>query len=145
MENEKRIRRDLREAFADVPCPGYFGSGSALIPHSLALELRRDFYNYEPHEVRYLLPRVLEELMDTRTGDDIETDNAEFLIMQLDPFFLDDPVTRQVKLKQFADFSAAQIQVVCQWLRMARIWRDLSRFTDYVDGAIEYWCGQILP
>ena len=143
MEKETRIRKILREAFAGVPCPEH-SSVCGVIPHSVTRELRRDFYNYEPEEIRYLLPFVLEDLMDTRTGDDIETDDAEFLIMQLDPFLLDNAITREVKLRQFADFTFDQIEAVCEWLSLARTWNDLSRFTDYVDRAIQYWCTRSL-
>jgi hypothetical protein len=141
-QTTNRIRKLLREAFASVPCPEHFGSASTVIPHSVTRELRRDFYNYEPEEVRYLLPFVLEDLMDTRTGDDIETDDAEFLVMQLDPLLLDSEITRKTKLKQFAGFTLDQAQAVCEWLRMARTWNDLSRFIDYVDRAIQYWCNR---
>ena len=78
--------------------------------------------------------------MDTRTGDDIETDDAERLVLQLDPFWLDDPVVRKVTSQQFANFTEKQRQAVCEWLRFARSWNDLKRFTHWVDAAIKYWC-----
>ena len=141
-EREERIRQTLREAFADVPCPDAFKELDACCPveHSVALELRRDFYNYEPDEIQYMLPSILEDLMDTRTGDDIETEDAERLVLHLNPFWLDDEVVRKVQLEQFANFSPKQAQAVCEWLRLARTWEDLKRFIDWVDAAIDYWC-----
>ena len=78
--------------------------------------------------------------MDTRTGDDIETDDAERLVLQIDPFGLDDAVVRKVKLEQFGNFTPQQRGAICEWLRFARIWNDLERFTHWVDAAIRYWC-----
>jgi hypothetical protein len=142
VESQERVRRMLREAFAEVLCPNTFKEAGDCGPllQDVALELRRDFYNYEPDEIHYLLPLILDNMMDTRTGDDIETDDAERLVLQLDPFWLDEAGVRKVKLAQFANFTPQQRQAVCEWLRFARLWNDLKRFTDWVDAAIEYWC-----
>jgi hypothetical protein len=78
--------------------------------------------------------------MDTRTGDDIETEDAERLVLQLNPFRIDNEIVRKVQLKQFANFTPEQVQAVCEWLRLARTWEDLKRFVDWVDAAIDYWC-----
>jgi hypothetical protein len=141
-KNNEHVRKLLREAFANVPCPDIFKEKDSCGPmiHAVCLELRRDFYNYEPEEIQYMLPSLLEDLMDTRTGDDIETDDAERLVLQLDPFWLDDEVIRKVKLKQFANFTREQSRAVCEWLLLAREWEDLKRFTHWVDAAINYWC-----
>ena len=142
IEYQERLRRMLRQAFAEVPCPNTFKEAGDCGPllHDVSLELRRNFYNYEPEEIHYLLPFILEDMMDTRTGDDIETDDAERLVLQLDPFWLDEPGVRKVKLEQFANFRPQQRLAICEWLRFARLWNDLKRFTDWVDAAIEYWC-----
>jgi hypothetical protein len=79
-------------------------------------------------------------MMDTRTGDDIETDDAERLVLPLDPFWLDEAGVRTVKLQQFANFSPQQRAAICEWLRFARTWNDLKNFTHWVDAAIRYWC-----
>jgi hypothetical protein len=141
-EREEHVRQMLREAFADVPCPDAFKELDACCPveHSVALELRLDFYNYEPDEIQYMLPSILEDLMDTRTGDDIETEDAERLILQLNPFRHNNEVSRENQTEQFANFSPKQAQAVCEWLRLARTWEDLKRFVDWVDAAIDYWC-----
>src|SRR5215204_2775499 len=96
-EYQERVRKMIRQAFADVPCPPSFENAGACGPlsHDDTLELRLDFYNYEPEEIQYILPSILEDMMDTRTGDDIETDDAERLVLQLDPFELDDAVVRR--------------------------------------------------
>jgi hypothetical protein len=141
-ESEERVRRMLRDGFADVPCPDVFKEMDSCLPviHEVCLELRKDFYNYEPEEIRFMLPSVLEDLMDTRTGDDIETEDAERLVLQLNPYFHNDAVIRKVKLDQFADFTREQAQAVCEWLRLAHSWRDLERFRHWVDASITYWC-----
>lgn len=140
-QNQEGVRRMLREAFADVPCPKAFKNAGACCPvsHEVCLELRRDFYNYEPEEIQYMLPSILEDAMDTRNGDDIETEDVERLVLQLDPLWLDDEVVRGVKLKQFRNFTQQQAQVICEWLRFARTWNDLRMFTEWVDAAIAYW------
>lgn len=57
LEYQERVRRMLRQAFAEVPCPNTFKEAGDCGPllHDVSLELRRDFYNYEPEEIHYLL------------------------------------------------------------------------------------------
>jgi hypothetical protein len=143
-ERLERVRKLLKDAFADVPCPDSFRKANACGPviHEVCLELRRDFYNYEPEEIHYMLPYVLEDIMYTRTGDDIATRDAEFLVMQLDPLGSDSDIVREVKLKQFADFTQRQALALCEWLRFARTWNDLRLHIDVVDAAIAYWCAR---
>jgi len=56
-EYQERVRRMLRQTFAEVPCPSTFKNAGACGPlsHDVSLELRRDFYNYEPEEIHYVL------------------------------------------------------------------------------------------
>jgi len=61
-------------------------------------------------------------------------------VLQLDPFWLDEAGVRKVKLEQFANLTPQQRAAICEWLRFARLWNDLERFTDWVDAAIRYWC-----
>jgi hypothetical protein len=140
--NQERVRRMLRKAFVTVQCPDSFQNLGECGPinHEFCVEFRRNFYNYEAAEIQYVLPYVLEDMMDTRTGDDIDTDDAERLVLQLDPFWLDDATVREIQNQQFANFTFNQRQAVCEWLRFARTWHDLRRFTHWVDAAIRYWC-----
>jgi len=141
-DEKERIRRMLREAFSDVSCPDSFKQAESCGPmtHDVCLELRKDFYHYEPEEIHYMLPSILEDLMDTHTGDDIETENAEFLVFQLNPCGTENKIVREVRLKQFAGFTQRQAQAICEWLRMALTWQDLSLFIQDVEAAFEYWC-----
>ena len=143
-KKEVEVRQRLRAAFANVPCPDDFRAANACGPvlHSVCLELRRDFYNYESEEIHYLLPFILEDMMDTRKGSDIETEDAELLIMQLNPKGSGSEIVERIRTESFSRFTPEQSQAVCEWLRLARGWDDLSRFTDYVDASIEYWCGR---
>lgn len=138
-QNKERIRRMLKEAFADVPCP-YEEEACGPMFHEEAVALRENFYNLTPEQLQYDLPYLLEDLLDTHTGDDIETEEAESLIMQLDPFSSNDAVVRSIRLKQFANFTREQAQAICEWLRLARTWNDLRIFVKDVDTAIDYWC-----
>lgn len=145
--SQERVRNLLRSAFAKVPCPASFksaGQGEALL-HEVAVELRRDFYNYEPEEIHYLLPLILEDLMDTRSGDDIENDDAERLILQLNPLAIDEAVVKKIKLEQYSVFTNQQREAICEWLLFARTWNDLKRFEAWVDAALDYWCSQRGP
>jgi hypothetical protein len=144
--NAEGVRKLIREAFADVPCPELFRQHDACGPvtHDVALELRQNFYNYEPEEIRYMLPSILEDAMDTHPGDDIETDDIEMLVLQLDPFRIDDDLGRLYQLKQFEDFTSQQSEAVCEWLRLARNWNDLARYTHWVDAAVKYWCSRAI-
>jgi hypothetical protein len=108
--------------------------------HEDLLELRRDFYNYDADVLRYLLPLILEDAINNRSGDDIETGDLDRLVSELDPFWLDNELTRQVKLEQFGSFNKEQSRAICEWLRLARGWKDLRRFSDWIDPAIDYWC-----
>lgn len=140
--NAERVRKLIREAFADVPCPDTFSQFKACAPptHEVALTLRKNLYNYGPEEVRYMLPSLLEDAMDNQTGDDMENDGIEMLLLQLDPFRIDDDVIRLHHIQLFEHFTLQQSEAVCEWLRLARNWRDLALYTDWVDAAINYWC-----
>jgi hypothetical protein len=142
MQRENHVRQLLKIAFGDVPCPDWLREIQSREEraHEFYLELRRDFYNYEPEEVRCLLPLILEDMMNTRTGDDIDTEDAERLVMQLDPYMLNNAIVRKIKLAQFSGFTKEQAQAICEWLLLAKTWNDLSRFIEYVDAAINYWC-----
>lgn len=137
-ENKERVRRMLKEAFADVPCP-YEEEACGPMFHEEAVTLRSDFYNLTPEQVRYDLPYLLEDLLDTHTGDNIETEDVEYLILQLDPLRNNDEIGNRLRLERFANFTGEQAQAVCEWLRLARTWNDLERFTDWVDAALDYW------
>jgi hypothetical protein len=142
--NAEGVRKLIREAFADVPCPDLFRQYDACGPptHDVAVTWRQDFYNYEPEEVRYMVPSLLEDAMDNQTGDDIETDGIEMLVLQLDPFRIDNDLIRLNQIKLFEDFTLQQSEAVCEWLRLARNWKDLALYTDWVDTAINYWCSR---
>lgn len=142
--NAEAVRKLIREAFAGVPCPDTFRRFNACASptHEVALTLRKNFYNYEPEEVRYMLPSLLEDAMDNRTGDDIENDGIEMLLLQLNPFSIDDDVIRLNRIHLFEHFTLQQSEAVCEWLRLARTWNDLTLYTDWVDAAIDYWCSR---
>jgi len=140
---ESRVREMLKNAFADVPCPHKWQEASACGPltHEECLGFRRTFYNYEADEVHYMLPFLLQDLMNTRTGSDVETEDAEHLIMQLDPMN-EDLVIQEIKLAQFAHFTHHQSLSICEWLKLAKTWEDLTIFKEEVDSATRYWCGR---
>ena len=65
--DQERIRRMLKQSFSEVPCPEEFKKTDACGPvsHEVALQLRRSFYEYEPEEIRYMLPSILGDMMNT--------------------------------------------------------------------------------
>jgi hypothetical protein len=142
--NAERVRKLIREAFADVPCPDTFRQFDSCDPptHDVALIWRQDLYNYEPEEVQYMLPSILEDALDTHPGDDIENEAIELLVLEINPFSIDNDLIRLNRIRLFENFTLQQSKAVCEWLRLARNWKDLAFYTDRVDGAIEYWCNR---
>ena len=139
------VKRLLQEAFSDVPCPAEWEKlGRCEMTHEDCLYFRKSFYNYEPDEIHYLLPFLLVDLIDTRTGDDVQTEDAEYLIFQLDPL-RDEGVFQEVTLRQFKDFTIRQAWAICEWLKLAKSWPDLRIFGLEVEAAIAYWCRAETP
>ena len=142
--NAERVRKLIREAFADVPSPETFSRFNACAPltHEVALAIRENLYNFEPEEVRSILPSLLEDAIDNLTGDDIENDGIEMLVLQLDPFRIDNELIRVNSLQLFENFTLPQSEAVCEWLRLARKWKDLALYADCVDSGVKYWCSR---
>jgi hypothetical protein len=141
-ERLRRVCQNLRDAFADIPCPGLLRKADLCGPltrYDMA-ELREHFYSYEPEVIQYLLPLFLIDLIDTDEEAESETVDAEGLVLQLNPFWLDDPVVRSVKLRQFSGFTIEQAAAICEWLQLARMREELKDFVQWVDNASEYWC-----
>jgi len=140
----EQVRSLLRAAFAGVECPDSFKRADACGPmlHSVAIQLRQDFYNYEPSELQYMLPAILEDAIDTRLADAFETQGIEMLVLQLNPFSVDNDIVRRSQLELFANFSPKQSEAVAEWLRLARTWEELSRYQDWVDAALDYWASR---
>ncbi len=140
----EEVRASLRTAFAMVPCPETFKKlqGCGAVSHQVCLELRRDFYNYEPQELQYLLSSVLEDAMNDPSND-LWSEDVERLILQLDPLRFEDDLVRNNILEQFSIFTKEQASAICQWLKLARTWPTLSSFTDWVDRASNYWCNRL--
>jgi len=141
---KREVGQMLRQAFAEVPCADLLKNQRACGPFSHAdwLVLREDLFNYEPEVIQYLLPSILQDAMNSRTGDGLETDDIEKLVLQLNPLWLDNELVRENQLRQFANFTAEQAQAVCEWLRLVHSWEEMKRFADWVDSAIAYWCGR---
>lgn len=137
-KDKERVRRMLREAFADVERPEWHKEFEENKPvsHEQCVEFRTFLPHLPPEDRQYFLPRVLEDLLDTHTGDDVETEGAEFVLMELNGS--DD---KNIGFEYiYARFTHEQAQAICEWLRLARTWSDLNLFTKYVDSAHSYWC-----
>jgi hypothetical protein len=90
-----------------------------------------------------MLPSILEDAMNTHSGDDIQSKGIEMLVFQLNPLSIDNDLVRGNQLSQFANFTGRQAEAICGWLRLASSWNDLARYRDWVDAALNYWCSRV--
>lgn len=126
------VRSLLREAFNYQSTAG--------MTHEEYVEQRQHLPLLFPEEMQWMLPFVLEELLDTHTGDYVDSENAEYVLMRLDA---GDPTssdwTRQFSREQFELFTSAQSWAVYQWLILAISWEDYVSWRKELEFAIVYW------
>lgn len=138
MERDKeRVRRVLRSAFANVERPKDFRtpSDTKALSHEECVEFRSHLSMLMPDDLKYFLPQILEDLLDTHTGDDVETEDAEFVLMSIGM------EGEQMGFHwTFENYTREQAQAICEWLTLARPWQDFRLYADVIESAIEYWC-----
>ncbi len=126
------VRSILREAFNHQSTAG--------MTHEEYVEQRQHLPLLFPDELQWMLPFVLEELLDTHTGDYTNSENAEFVLMKLNAV---DPKSsdweREFDRRQFKLFTPAQSWAVYQWLMLAISWQDYAEWRNHLQPAIVYW------
>lgn len=154
MTNKKRVQGLLRKAF------GY--SNLARYSHQDYVALRLEMAKLGPEDLQELLPLVLDDLLDTHTDNDINSEDSEYVIMMLDvdvtysserersdtELFGEKQVAqhkssneylRQLKSRDYILFTTTQCNAVYEWLLLARTWGDFTDYKDEIEGAIAYW------
>ncbi|MHB1460749.1 MAG: pentapeptide repeat-containing protein [Armatimonadota bacterium] len=126
------VRSTLREAFNYQSTRG--------MTHEEYIELRQDLSLLSSEDLQWMLPFVLEELVDTHTGHYADNDNADFVLMKLDA---GNPKSsdweREFDREQFKLFTPAQCWAVYQWLMLAISWQDYAEWRNHLEPAIVYW------
>jgi hypothetical protein len=110
---------------------------STMMSHSDCVRAREYLPLYRLDDLTAILPQVLVDLLATHTGHCVATEHAEDVLFFLAP--LDDAFAQKLKANAFENFTPAQIDAVCQWLRRAVDWPDFRLYEDQVDAAIRYW------
>lgn len=125
------VRNLLREAF------GY--QSTAGMTHEEYVEFRLDIVMLIPQNVLDFLPLILEELIDTHTGDHINTEGVEYTMMMLNVVGKGSEWHRNYGENSFSLFTTAHSGAVYQWLMLAMSWEDCSDCRSDLEPAIVYW------
>lgn len=153
-DDKERVRALLRSAF------GY--CSTERFSHDEYIELRRQVVSLTPEGRQRILPLVLEELLDTHTGDINRKEAAEFVLMQLNADMYVSKETEQafaeiwgeesvardredrefrleISKDDYSLFTPEQSRAVYEWLRLASTWADFRDERDDLEGALSYW------
>ena len=130
------------------------------LTHDECRDMRSILVSIHTEDIPYVLPQVLEDLLDIHTGRPGNSEYAESVVRFLDvptitidgEFVRDrwgsevfdrvraqEEELRSDKYSALADITASQAAALCEWLRYARTWADLEWETDHVDSAYNYW------
>ena len=126
------------------------------------MQLRETLACLEADALKWALPRVLEDLLDTHTNDPYDDQDLGMVLMHLnalseypDSWYegraamdgndaaiedrrIDEELGRRNQLAS-KDMSAAQKQAIHAWLLLARTWKDSELYQDDIDAALRYW------
>ena len=155
--NEKEfVKGLLRHAFSSC----HSDPNSLLLEHEQCLDMRARLFTVKAEDREYFLPQVLEDLLDTHTGEPGRSEDVESVVDFLDvptlpidlelvkqkwggevleKFSKDDQELRARKEPMFARVTTEQAQAICAWLQYAKNWGDLEWNTDSVESALSYW------
>jgi hypothetical protein len=156
---KERVRKALREAFSAWHSnPDY-----SPLTHDECRDMRSSLVSIRTEDIPYVLPQVLEDLLDTHTGRSGNSEYAESVVRFLDvrttaidgEFVRDrwgnevfdrvraqEEELRSDKYSALTNITAPQAAAICEWLRYARTWADLEWNIDQVDSAASYWKGR---
>jgi hypothetical protein len=158
---KERVRTLIRQSF-----PRVCEHRDRPLAHDEAVELRRDLITLGNEDLPFFLGQVLEDLLDTHTGDLIDPEGTRDVVEFLDvlmehsitegyaksygsqsPETLEmadfenyvNPMLRTWKTESFALFTPEQANAILKWLELARGWKDLELWLADVNSAISYW------
>jgi hypothetical protein len=129
------VRQLLREAFGPGPFsdPYLTQEGCAGLRVDLPLLVNEDFH--------HVLPRILEDLLDTHDQPVSSDQLPEFVIYELARPHPDDRMVGDppVDMARYRMFTGSQVLAVVAWLEYARTWDVFCYRTHVVDQAISFW------
>ena len=139
-----QLRKHLAEAFADVPCPY---PGLENLDHGDLLELSLDLSAIVDESFHYILPRILEEILDygPEYGPGIfgsmkfETVIDNLNVLSVFP----EGRARLIEQKKarFASFTSEQIAALTEWLLTVRDWNEeaVICMLEDINATLTYW------
>ena len=154
--DKEQVRRALKKVFPMIK------SRSDLRPlsHDECLHLRSRIATLSDKDLPFYVPQILEDLIDTHTGQLGNSEDAEAVVQHLNILVQgtdletirkmygeeglskaleDESFIRQSKKKSFAAFTKEQANAICQWLEHVRHWPELKWYSLEIDAAIAYW------
>jgi len=159
-DEKESVRGLLRRAFSSWHSdPNYLA-----LDHEDCLDMRAKLFTVRSEDIEYFLSQILEDLLDTHTGEPGKSEEVESVVDFLDvptlaidvefvrnhwgsqalaKFSKDGQELRARKEVMFARATTEQAQAICAWLHYAKTWRDLEWDTDSVDSALSYWLKRV--
>jgi hypothetical protein len=143
--SEEAIKDALENAFSDELRMG------TKLSHQECIEFRSRMPALAIADVKEVLPQVLLDLLDHRTGDIRNTEDAEDVIWFLSPDLGMEEGAPEAELppgiaalridllQTFSEFSPKQRRAVVKWLEAALTWQDFDLRKDQVAGALKFW------
>jgi hypothetical protein len=155
-DERERVGQALKKAFPLCPMSGDPGA----LTHEECMGLRSRLISLTLEDFFEVLPRLLEDLLDTHTDRPGDPEDADHVIDILDvptvgadgrfarerwgrDTFLkirdDEEDLRSTKYSMFETVTHLQASAISMWLVLARSWKDLEWNIDEVNSALVYW------
>ena len=144
-------REEVRAAFP----PGHRMEGLSPLTHKqcLSLRFRLPAWLGSP-DMPFLLGQVLEDLLDTHTGQPFEDENSDLVLTLLDLTSIESCAQtdyyRQSCESAFGSFSLRQCEAVYAWLLHVRDWPEVACLLEDPEdqehayaGALSYWGSRV--
>lgn len=146
----------LREAFPSV------AERSDLRPltHEECVSMRSELPSLSDRDLPFYIRQVLEDLLDTRTGQVGNTEDAHAVIRWLDVphggidlkiieeiygkdglrrHLEDEEFLKHAGRQAFASFTIKQANAISKWLELAKMWPEMKWYDEEIDSALTYW------
>jgi hypothetical protein len=162
--NEEAVRGQLREAFPVEDAR----VASALCTHEELVEVRSSICSFRKEDLPLFLGQVLLDLLDTHTGDPIDSEDADQFIVgldgSLDRVSVDalcdtfgeeqreemkaaSKVLTQFNTGTFDCVNQKQANAIVSWLELAKTWDDykFEYEQEKINAALKFWrerCGK---
>ncbi len=135
-----QLRKHLTEAFADVPCPY---PELENLDHVKLLELSLDLSGLLNKSFHYVLPRVLEDILNYGPGlvSDLEFEEVIHNLNVLSVLPEGRSGLIEQKKARFNSFTPEQIAALTEWLLTVRDWNEGTVMVtlEDIDTALTYW------